>query len=399
MRIALICPEFPPHITGGGGKVFEALAVGYDTRGHRVDVLSADYTRSAPRLEHREHGDVYRFRLFPTPKFAPFLRTVLPPVPREAYVLSRILTEGRYDVAHLHGFSLPYIDIASALCRRAGIPQVLTIHGFPASQNRSSLPLRLAYGAYIHCFTSPTLGRARFVTLLSASLRRPILDSCAARLRVIGNGIGSMAAPKDEVTDTDVFAVNLLCVGRLAFDKGFQDVIQALPLLRSQCSSLRLTIAGPDHGEQRNLERMAAELAPGLVRLPGRWDSTRVATEMHKATAVVVPSHNEPFGLVALEAMSVGAAVLAADSGALAEIVRDGVDGISFEARNPRAIAAGIRRLISDGELRKRIRRSAPNRAREFQWHPIVDRYLTLLEDAADSYRTEALLRRGRRKP
>jgi glycosyltransferase involved in cell wall biosynthesis len=80
---------------------------------------------------------------------------------------------------------------------------------------------------------------------------------------------------------------------------------------------------------------------------------------------VAVPSHVEPFGLASLEAMAAARPVVASRIGGIPEVVRDGLDGILVPARDSRALADGISRLLQDAPLRLAMGSSGQRRAED----------------------------------
>ena len=90
------------------------------------------------------------------------------------------------------------------------------------------------------------------------------------------------------------------------------------------------------------------------VRLAGVVDPDAVPTWMQAADIVVVPSREEPLGLAAVEALACGIPVIASRTGGLAEVVRDGVNGLLVEPGDPAEVRAALERLEDDG-LRGRL--------------------------------------------
>jgi glycosyltransferase involved in cell wall biosynthesis len=84
---------------------------------------------------------------------------------------------------------------------------------------------------------------------------------------------------------------------------------------------------------------------------------------MVSCDVVVCPSLNEPFGLVVVEAMALGIAVVVSDSGGPAEIVEDGVSGLHFRTGDPASLAAAVERLLADVALRRRLAEAGRLRA------------------------------------
>jgi glycosyltransferase involved in cell wall biosynthesis len=140
----------------------------------------------------------------------------------------------------------------------------------------------------------------------------------------------------------------IVCVGRLAKTKGQDVLIRAVSLLVPQFPELTVEFIGGGPLRAEN-ERLARELGVAdhcLFRggLPHPMVSCRVAA----ASFAVVPSRAEAFGLVTAEALALGRPVVASRVGGIAEIVRDGTDGLLVAPDDPIALAEAIRTLLQD---------------------------------------------------
>ena len=146
----------------------------------------------------------------------------------------------------------------------------------------------------------------------------------------------------------------------------------------------------PSQGEQARNAEMARlhalreELGIGdLVTFLGAKDQDTLQFYYSAAEMVVVPSHYESFGMVALEAMACGAPVIASEVGGLAFVVRDGVTGFHVPERDPDALAARVELLLSDEVLRMRLGRRAACWAESYGWSIIADRLLDVFNEMA----------------
>jgi glycogen synthase len=175
---------------------------------------------------------------------------------------------------------------------------------------------------------------------------------------------------------TGTFAV--LAAGRLHEHKGFRTLVEAAADVVKGGTELSVVIAGegPDRGE---LERAAAACGlAGRVRFTGRLEAGELAQEYERADVVAVPSlAPEPFGRVAVEAMSRGTPVIASDTGGLREIVRDGETGFLVPPGDPRALAARLRELAADFDLASRLAAGAADSSRRRFAAPVVAADLT----------------------
>jgi D-inositol-3-phosphate glycosyltransferase len=113
----------------------------------------------------------------------------------------------------------------------------------------------------------------------------------------------------------------------------------------------------------------------------GKRDQDTLPYYYSAAEAVVVPSHYESFGIVALEAMACGTPVVASQVGGLAYLVQDGKTGFTVPASDVDALADRLSRLIHDQELRNRLGEKASKVAEEFSWDIIAKQVLDLYEE------------------
>jgi len=151
----------------------------------------------------------------------------------------------------------------------------------------------------------------------------------------------------------------LLVVGRLSREKGHLDLLRALDVLRRQMKEERFHVVFVGDGP----ERAAIETARGQLGLDGFVTLAGPRPELRPhygiADAVVMPSHSEGSPNVLLEAMAAGVPVVATRVGGVPEIATDGETALLVAPRDPQAMAAAIRRILHDAELRARISRKA----------------------------------------
>lgn len=155
----------------------------------------------------------------------------------------------------------------------------------------------------------------------------------------------------------------LLCVARLVPVKGQTYLVQAWPSVLKREPRALLLLVG-DGPEERLLRSRAAELGlGGSVRFLGfRQD---IPSLLALAEALVLPSLNEGFGLVLLEAMAMGKPVVASAVGGIPEVVLDGRTGLLVPPADPEALAVAILRLLEDPRAAQRLGEAGRERARE----------------------------------
>lgn len=193
----------------------------------------------------------------------------------------------------------------------------------------------------------------------------------------------------------------VLFVGRIEPLKGIDTLIEAIAILRQRNVMVCLSVIGGDADvSQDELSDEMARLQvlrekydlQDLVTFLGRRGQDTLPYYYSASEAVVVPSHYESFGMVALEAMACGTPVVASQVGGLAYLVQDGVTGFTVPVDEPQALADCLIRLLQDASLRKRMGEQAAAFALDYDWDKIAARIVKLYEEISreDSRLSEA---------
>jgi D-inositol-3-phosphate glycosyltransferase len=190
----------------------------------------------------------------------------------------------------------------------------------------------------------------------------------------------------------------LLFVGRIEPLKGLDVLLQAINILRQDERFKNITFclaviggdpdASPDTitDEMRRVQEMRDQLGlEDFVVFLGKKSQDTLPYYYSAAEVVIVPSHYESFGMVALEAMACGTPVVASQVGGLAYLVKDGVTGFHVPVGDPEALGDRIAALLSDPELRQRMGRQAAEFSYNYRWENIARRvhhfYVSALEE------------------
>jgi D-inositol-3-phosphate glycosyltransferase len=191
-------------------------------------------------------------------------------------------------------------------------------------------------------------------------------------------------------------AALLLFAGRIQPLKAPDVVIKAAALMLQRDPSLRerLVVAIVGGASGTGLERpgalsdLSVELGvEDVVRFVPTVGQRELADWYAAASVVCVPSHNESFGLVAIEAQACGTPVVAARVGGLSTAVSDGVSGILIDGHDPADYAAALHPLLTDPELREAMSHKAVRHAEGFGWDVTADRTLSVYEQAITTHR------------
>ena len=182
----------------------------------------------------------------------------------------------------------------------------------------------------------------------------------------------------------------VLFVGRIEPLKGIDTLIEAIAILRQQEVTVCLSIIGGDADvSQDELSEEMARLQilrekhglRDMVTFLGRRGQDTLPYYYSAAEVVVVPSHYESFGMVALEAMACGIPVVASQVGGLAFLVQDGVNGFTVPVDEPQALAECLLKLLQDVPLRRQMGEQAADFALDYSWEKIAARIVKLYQE------------------
>lgn len=191
----------------------------------------------------------------------------------------------------------------------------------------------------------------------------------------------------------------LLFVGRIEPLKGLDVLIEAIgrycPHRENKHRRLFLAIIGGDPSADPN--KMSLEMArlqalreqlgvKDVVTFLGKQGQDTLPYYYSAAEAVVVPSHYESFGMVALEAMACGTPVVASQVGGLAFLVQDGITGFTVPDSDPEALCGRLSALIEDPDLRRKMGGQAAEFAQQYAWGKITDRIIKLYEEILSTW-------------
>lgn len=192
---------------------------------------------------------------------------------------------------------------------------------------------------------------------------------------IIGNPFepGEFADLGENARDKDI-----VFLGRLVSDKGCDLALRALALLKQDSLHPSFTVIG-DGPEILTLKRLTAELGlVGQVQFLGTVQAGRGKIVAKHKVMVIPSTWEEPFGVVALEGIAAGCAMVAAQSGGLPEAV--GPCGLLFPKGDVAALASALKNLLTDTQLRNQLTAQRNEHLEQFQPDTVAKRYLEIFE-------------------
>jgi glycosyltransferase involved in cell wall biosynthesis len=193
------------------------------------------------------------------------------------------------------------------------------------------------------------------------------------KIVVIPNGVDVPATATTPAPSATPHRV--VFVGRLDPVKRLPDLLTAMSLLGDVA---RLDVYGDGSQRQALLEQIQSMNLHSAVTLHGEVPDSRPA--LAGAELLVLPSEAEGFGLVLIEAMAAGVAVVATEAPGIRDVIRNGVTGLLVPVGAPQALADAIRRVLCDESLRRGLVSAAySDVSRRFTWESAMESYRRLL--------------------
>ncbi len=364
MRIVVLTNEYEPHILGGLGIVATRLTNALQAYGHRLTVITS---RRAKRVATTRFQDVTLLeyprdseyhsskgqRYFPAPVLHDFESRVKLP-----------------DVVHIH--SVQFDDILYDMQRKYSCYSIYTCHslisleGDPGDHQSRMAARQRAIIENVDAVVSPSQWQAQMLISQFPHIKDKVY--------VIPNGVTVSPSTRERPIHHALF------VGRIIRSKGINELIEAMAFLCRRETDARLDIIG--RGNDKFIARMKQflrrEHLSQCVRFLGHFNHAEVIDYMKVSGAVLVPSHNESFGLVALEAMASGTPLIATQAGGMQEFVDSSVATIIADHTSTQ-IARAVRSAWRNPERTEEKRLAALARAQNYSWEAIALQYDALL--------------------
>ncbi|MGI5217468.1 glycosyltransferase family 4 protein [Nocardia sp. CA-290969] len=361
MKIGMVCP-YSFDVPGGVQAHVVELAQVFRERGHKVSVLAPatdgtelpDFVVSAGRaVAIPYNGSVARLSFGPT-----------------AYTRIRKWIESNdFDVLHIHEPNAPSLSMLAL--KIAEGPIVATFH----TSTTKSLILSTFQGV-LRPYHEKISGRIA----VSELARRWQVEALGSDAVEIPNGVDVQAFSRAPLLPGYPRAGGtVLFLGR--YDeprKGMQVLLGALPVLVARHPEVEVLVVG--RGDEARLRREAGPLARHL-RFLGQVSDLEKASAMRSADVYVAPNlGGESFGIILIEAMAAGTAVVASELDAFRRVLRDGAAGVLVPTGDSAALAEALSGLLTDDARRAELVRTATQVVASYDWPVVAEQILRVYE-------------------
>ncbi len=374
MKVALVSP-YDFAYPGGVTAHIDQLAQQFNRQGHEAWIIAPS---SKP-------GNSFEFDRFvrlgvpvPIPAGGSVARLSLSPWLLKS--VRGLLGREKFDVIHLHEPLTPLLPWLVLHCSKS-----VNIGTFHAYHERSKF-YPLASRPLRHWFNR-LHGRIAVSPMAQGFIQKHFDGEFA----LIPNGInlegfGSNVEPIAKYKDGKI---NILFVGRMEKRKGLKYLLMAYSRLKWQFPDIRLIIVGPGTPDKDSY-RVLGEHSLQDVEFVGGVSQDDLARYYKTADIFCSPATGkESFGIVLLEAMASGTPIVASRLDGYATVMEDGMHGLMVPPKDDQALAAALRHMIQDPQMRAAMGAFGERRAYEFRWEhvakQVMDYYETVQREVAES--------------
>ncbi|HTT51810.1 MAG TPA: glycogen synthase [Streptosporangiaceae bacterium] len=375
MKVALFTREYPPDVYGGAGV--------------HVAYLARELASRVDLTVHCEGGQrpgavAYQ----PAAELAganQALRTIS---------VDLAMTAGADDADLVHSHTW-YANLGGHLASLLyGVPHVMTVHSLEPLRPWKAEQLGGGYVLSSWC-ERVAIESAAAIIAVSDGMRSDVLAAYpavdTARVHVIRNGIDTAEYAPDHGTaalaryGVDPARPAVIFIGRITRQKGVPVLLRAAASLAPE-AQLVLCAGQPDTAglaaEVNLLVTSLQATRSGVIWIPEMLPKREVIQLLSHATVFACPSLYEPLGIVNLEAMACGTAVVGSRVGGIPEVVADGETGLLVPPADPAALAAALNALVRDPARAAAMGAAGRKRAAaEFGWDAIAAQTVRLYED------------------
>jgi glycosyltransferase involved in cell wall biosynthesis len=372
LKIAQLVPYYFPVI-GGGEVVCQYISEELANRGHEVHVFTANRNHAVPRLCMPRHEvingvNVHRFRSYVNVGHHGLFPGFISP-----------LRKGSFDIIHAHGYRQPQSEISSRIGAQLGVPTILHVHG--GFYTRSKLKGML-YALFDSLARRHKVNMFDHFIVLSEIDQKHLLrlDVDPGSISIVRNAAENRAF---ESTDSTEFKKKhglegrkiILYLSILHHYKRPELLVRALPKLIDKVPEVFLLFVGPDAGELEKIRELGKRLN---VSTYYKWIGPLQGKEKHEAFEcsefLALPSDEDPYPLVLLEAMAHSKPVLTTNVVGQASVIKADESGIIIAPGDLDGIVDGAIRLLTEPVYKKTIGNNGRRLAeRMFSVRSVVD--------------------------
>ena len=386
MKIGYFITHYPyekhytQYVCGGMETAASTLAAIMSERGHEISVFTTSID-NRDSVEKYENLTVYRYGAnFKIAQANIALSLLWKPL------------EYKIDIVHTHGPTPPASIAALRYAKTKNKPLVVTYHG-DAQANWGGVVRRISVLFYNTYLVHSILSHANSVIVPSKDFadNSKFLKVHRDKITVIPNGINidefQVSYSKEECRRQLGLRGEsriILFIGALSPTKSPDVILRAMPILKKSVPNIKLIFVG-DGILKARLQKTSRELSvEEEVQFIDYVDNSMRKAMLYKSSDLfVLPSNQESFGIVILEAMASGLPVVASAFGGITNLVKDGQTGLLVPPYNSDILAKAIIKLLGNPELIQKLSEEGKKQVQNYSWSEIADKTEEIYQEVA----------------
>ncbi|WP_312471717.1 glycosyltransferase family 4 protein [Neobacillus sp.] len=389
-RILMFCWEYPPNMVGGLSRHVVGLSVQLAEMGHEVHVLTAG-NGDLSAYEKMNGVDVHRVK--PIHAFDDDFLSWIGGLNLAMAFKAEKLTEGiQFDFIHAHDWLVG--SAAIVLKESLSIPLLTTIHATEHGRNNG---IHTEMQQFIHNKEQQLINETDQLIVCSDYMKDGLISifkTSAEKVSVIPNGIEPLII-KDKAVE--IFPnlkqkKYIFSIGRMVREKGFETIIEAAAIAKEKGLDSFFVVAGKGPMLETYRRQIVDWKLENYVEFVGYISDEQRNALMEGCEMAVIPSLYEPFGIVALETMSLGKPTIVSNTGGMKGIVKHLQTGLLMVPGNARSLHEQIDFLLKNPLAAKAI----GGRGRQivislYGWKRVATETMRVMEDSLLSKRVKGI--------
>lgn len=308
---------------------------------------------------------------------SPKLPQLITSITFDQYKLKRKISEIKPDIINAH-MTAPLYGYPAL---KTGYPVIVTVHGIVKEEADTWTGLlgfvkRRLFVSMENC----TLRNSKYITAVTPYVEANIKEKCKGDIYIIPNGINiDMFEIEDHSLDN-----RLLTVGGIEPRKGLLNLFKAITIIKKDNPLVQLHIVGKVRNKQyfNSLTKYVEQNnLHDQVIFKGSLSNKELKKEYSECTVFVFPSREESQGIVLLEAMAAGKAVVATNIGGIPYVVENNTTGILTEYGDVQKLAKTITELLNDRDIQQKLGNNGREKAKLFLNEEVSKKYYELYKD------------------
>ncbi|KKR49068.1 MAG: Glycosyl transferase, group 1 [Candidatus Magasanikbacteria bacterium GW2011_GWC2_40_17] len=368
MKVLLVNYEFPP-LGGGGGRVSYQIIKKLSQR-VQFDVLTSHYPGKNIYPEKIDNVRIYSVPSHRQSIHHAGFFGMLSFLINSLGQFRDLIKKNNYDLIHYY-FSVPTGLLSFFQPKR--IPYIISLNGGDVpGYNPEEMP---CLHKVISFLNKRVVKGATAVTAVSEDLGMFVKKKMEIKsVQVIYNGIEEKRVVKPSQPRSSGSKLKLICISRLIFCKRIDLIILAIKDL----DDVELEIIGDGYYKDKLISLIKKNNLTDRVKLLGYINNADLDQYLKAADIFILPSIGDSFGIVFLEAMACGLPIIAAKAGGVAEVVKNGFNGLLAEPNDLDSLKKAIIELKNNPDERVKFGLNSLARVKEFNWEEIAEQYFKL---------------------